>query len=85
MSLTFTSKVGEDEFGHMLADILKQNGVDSSGMRFDAHTRTSLAFVSFKRDAKPEFLYYRNPSADMLLRPEEVDMTLINRVSSFFL
>lgn len=74
--------MGDDEFGYMLADILTQNGVDSSGMRFDAHARTSLAFFSLKRDGEPEFLYYRNPSADMLLRPEQVDMKLIKKVSS---
>lgn len=28
-------QVGEDEFGYMLADILKENNVNNQGMRFD--------------------------------------------------
>lgn len=65
----------------MLADILKQNNVDSSGMRFDPHANTALAFVTLKKDGEREFLFYRNPSADMLLKPEELDADLIGRVS----
>ncbi|RXH93547.1 hypothetical protein DVH24_014123 [Malus domestica] len=38
-------KVGKDEFGYILADILKENNVDNSGVRFDPHARTALAFV----------------------------------------
>ncbi|KAI4356858.1 hypothetical protein L6164_000845 [Bauhinia variegata] len=79
----FIGKVGEDEFGYMLADILKQNGVDSSGMRFDANARTSLTFVALNSDGKHEFIFYRNPSADMLLRAEELDVNLIKKASIF--
>ncbi|KAI4354948.1 hypothetical protein L6164_003768 [Bauhinia variegata] len=79
----FIGKVGEDEFGYMLADILIQNGVDSSGMRFDAHARTSLTFATLKSDGNHEFVFYRNPSADMLLHAEELDVNLIKKASVF--
>lgn len=72
--------MGNDEFGHMLSDILKQNGVDNSGMIFDEDARTSLAFYSLKSDGEPQFLFYRNPSADILLRPQDIDMNLIKKV-----
>jgi fructokinase len=64
----------------MLADILKQNNVDNSGMRFDPHPRTALAFVTLRSDGEREFMFYRNPSADMLLRKNEIDANLIKRV-----
>lgn len=64
----------------MLADILKQNNVDNSGMRFDPHARTALAFVTLRSDGEREFMFYRNPSADMLLRENEIDANLIKRV-----
>ena len=64
----------------MLADILKQNNVDNSGMRFDPHARTALAFVTLRSDGEREFMFYRNPSADMLLRENEIDASLIKRV-----
>ncbi|XLR14423.1 hypothetical protein S83_042361, partial [Arachis hypogaea] len=52
--------VGADEFGYMLANILKENNVDMSGMRFDPNARTALAFVTLRADGKREFLFYPN-------------------------
>jgi len=65
----------------MLADILKQNKVDNSGMRFDTGARTALAFVSLRADGEREFLFFRNPSADMLLHESELDKNLIEKVN----
>ena len=82
-SAAFIGKVGDDEFGHMLADILKQNNVDNSGMRFDSQARTALAFVTLRADGEREFMFFRNPSADMLLREAELDVDLIKKASIF--
>ncbi|KAE9592248.1 putative fructokinase [Lupinus albus] len=82
-SAAFIGKVGKDEFGYMLSDILKQNGVDNSGLLFDDQARTGLAFYQLKSDGKHEFMFYRNPSADMLLRPAEIDMKLIKKAAVF--
>lgn len=81
-SLMFTQclQVGEDEFGYMLADILKENNVNNEGLRFDPGARTALAFVTLRSDGEREFMFYRNPSADMLLREEELDFDLIRKV-----
>jgi hypothetical protein len=76
----FTLKVGDDEFGYMLADILKQNNVNNQGLLFDPHARTALAFVSLRSDGEREFMFYRNPSADMLLEEKELDLDLIRKV-----
>ena len=73
--------MGRDEFGFMLADILKQNKVDNSGMRFDTGARTALAFVTLRADGEREFLFFRNPSADMLLHESELDKNLIAKVN----
>lgn len=64
----------------MLADILRQNNVDTSGMRFDPVARTALAFVTLRSDGEREFMFYRNPSADMLLQESELDANLIRKV-----
>ncbi|KAJ0816381.1 putative fructokinase [Helianthus annuus] len=70
----------------MLAGILKENGVSSDGICFDTGARTALAFVTLKADGDREFMFYRNPSADMLLTPGELNLDLIRSVSiSFFL
>ncbi|KAL6001537.1 hypothetical protein ACLOJK_007275 [Asimina triloba] len=76
-------EVGEDEFGYMLADILKENNVNNKGMRFDPGARTALAFVTLKSNGEREFMFYRNPSADMLLEESELDFDLITKAKVF--
>ncbi|GBG69104.1 hypothetical protein CBR_g3802 [Chara braunii] len=79
----FVGKVGDDEFGRMLAAVLETNKVDVSGMTFDTNARTALAFVTLKLNGEREFMFYRNPSADMLLTPEELDRKLIEKAAIF--
>ncbi|KAK8467046.1 hypothetical protein PHAVU_008G234800 [Phaseolus vulgaris] len=83
-SSAFIGKVGEDEFGYMLADILKENNVNHEGMRFDPGARTALAFVTLRSDGEREFMFYRNPSADMLLQEDELDLDLIRKQAKIF-
>ncbi|CAL9069399.1 fructokinase-1 [Musa acuminata AAA Group] len=79
----FLGKLGDDEFGRMLAAILKENGVDDAGVSFDAGARTALAFVTLRADGEREFMFYRNPSADMLLTEAELNLDLIRRAAIF--
>lgn len=74
------SQVGDDEFGYMLANILKENNVNNSGVRFDTTARTALAFVTLRADGEREFLFFRHPSADMLIHESELDTNLIKQV-----
>jgi fructokinase len=73
----FMGKVGDDPFGHFLASTLAGAGVDTAPLRFSSEARTALAFVSLRADGEREFMFYRHPSADMLLTPEEVDEAAI--------
>lgn len=68
----FMGQVGDDDFGHFLAETLTANGVDTAGLRFSPEARTALAFVSLRADGERDFMFYRHPSADMLWRPEDV-------------
>ncbi|EPS68794.1 fructokinase-like protein, partial [Genlisea aurea] len=79
----FVGKLGDDEFGHMLAGILKENGVSAEGVNFDTGARTALAFVTLRADGEREFMFYRNPSADMLLTPQELNLDLIRSAKVF--
>lgn len=72
--------MGEDEFAYMLADIMKENNVEDRGIRFDPGARTALAFVTLRADGEREFMFFRNPSADMLLDASELDVDLIKQV-----
>jgi fructokinase len=73
----FLGKVGDDPFGRKLAALLTSEGVDVGGLRFDGSARTALAFVALREGGEREFSFYRNPSADMLYRPDEVDLDLV--------
>nr|CAD1832219.1 unnamed protein product [Ananas comosus var. bracteatus] len=79
----FVGKLGDDEFGHMLAGILRANGVSDAGVAFDSGARTALAFVTLRADGEREFMFYRNPSADMLLTEAELNLDLIRRAKVF--
>lgn len=76
---TFMGKVGDDAFGHFLADTLAEAGVDVGPLRFSTEARTALAFVSLRADGEREFMFYRHPSADMLFEPREVDIDALKR------
>jgi fructokinase len=79
----FLGKVGDDPFGRFLAKTFADNGVDTGHMLFDPTTRTGLAFVSLTAEGVPEFMFYRNPSADMLLRADEIDAGFIKSARAF--
>jgi fructokinase len=79
----FIGKVGDDAFGHHLADVLKQQGVDIRGMRFDEKARTTMAFIAKPDENTSEFIFYRNPGADTLLRADELDRQLLQSTRAF--
>lgn len=76
-SSAFLGQVGNDPFGHHLAGVLAADNVDVSGLRYSDEARTALAFVSLRADGERSFVFFRNPSADMLMRPEDVDVEVI--------
>lgn len=79
----FMGKVGDDDFGYFLARTLAENGVDTSGLLFSQEAPTALAFVSLKQDGERDFMFYRQPSADMLIRPEEINKDYIKGAKVF--
>lgn len=79
----FLGQVGDDEFGHFLADTLGRNGVNVDGLRFSSQARTALAFVSLLAEGERDFMFYRHPSADMLWSLEEVDQISVSQVQIF--
>jgi fructokinase len=79
----FLGQVGDDPFGHYLHDVLKAEGVDVSGLRFSDAARTALAFVSLAAGGERSFVFYRHPSADMLMKPEDVALNVIDSAKIF--
>ncbi|MBN1883673.1 MAG: hypothetical protein JW885_16010 [Deltaproteobacteria bacterium] len=71
-SVGFIGKVGDDPFGKKLVRVLESYGVDTSAVSFAEYARTMLAFVSLTEEGDRDFVFYRHPSADMLIVPEDV-------------
>ena len=68
----FLGKVGDDPFGRFLEETFAGAGVQTRFMRFDPEHRTGLAFVSLQANGERDFVFYRNPSADMLYHAGEI-------------
>ncbi|MBC7218341.1 MAG: hypothetical protein H5U36_09485, partial [Candidatus Caldatribacterium sp.] len=79
----FIGKVGDDTFGHVLAKALGREGVNVDGLRFDRRVRTTCVFIALPSEETQEFLFFRNPGADMMLSQEEVAFELLRRSRVF--
>lgn len=79
----FIGKVGNDQFGKMLKEVVEESGTDVSALAMDDQVHTTLAFVHTFPDGDREFSFYRNPGADMMLTKEEVDPELIKKARIF--
>lgn len=73
----FVGKVGRDAFGNSLRAVLEKNNVDTQGLLEDAREHTTLAVVSVDETGERSFSFYRNPSADVNLRAEELPEKLL--------
>lgn len=67
------TQLGNDPFGHKIANELATFGIDTSAIRFTEEANTALAFVSLEKDGNRTFSFYRKPSADMLLAPAQIE------------
>lgn len=79
----FIGKVGNDNFGRMLADTVSRCGINTENLIFDKTVPTTLAFVHTLPDGEREFSFYRSPGADMMLRKEEVSEDIIKSAKIF--
>jgi fructokinase len=83
VSAGFMGQVGDDAFGHFLAQTLRENNVDVAALRFSREARTMLAFVSLRVDGERDFMFYRHPSADMLYSMVDIDADYIRSARAF--
>ncbi|NCA67511.1 MAG: carbohydrate kinase [Clostridia bacterium] len=75
----FIGKVGDDMFGDKIIRELKEAGVNISYLTKTAYANTALSFVTLRENGEREFAFYRKPSADMFLSPEDIGDIKFNR------
>lgn len=81
--VAFIGKVGADGFGKQLADVLKETGIATEGLKWDEYVHTTLAVVHTLPGGDRDFSFYRNPGADMMLTEEELPLDMIENCRIF--
>ena len=79
----FIGKVGDDFFGRLLGEAIREAGIDGRNLVYDSEIHTTLALVHTFADGDRDFSFYRNPGADMMLRTDELDLDLIHSARLF--
>ena len=69
------TQLGDDPFGKKILHEFAHYGIDTSAVSLTDQANTALAFVSLEKDGNRTFSFYRKPSADMLLQPEQMQET----------
>ncbi len=78
----FIGKVGNEAFGQVLIQTLAENGVETRGMRVDEKVRTTVVFIAMPDENNAEFIFFRNPGADLCLREDELDLGLLRNTKA---
>lgn len=81
----FIGKVGNDIFGRRLKGELEALSIDTESLMLDENTRTTLAFVENDETGDRSFSFYRNPGADIMLSPDEINEDAIKAARIFHL
>lgn len=79
----FIGKVGHDQFGVFLKNVLEVHGIETRGLKFSKEVNTTLAFVHLDEHGDRSFSFYRKPGADMILSPEDLDFEIIDEAKIF--
>ncbi len=77
----FIGRVGDDPFGLMLVELLKNEGVDTTHFRQVTGSPTTMALVASPTTGEQEFTIYR--TADSKLRFEDLDRSYIASAEVF--
>ena len=83
LSTAFIGKVGSDINGRFLKGAMERAGISTAGLVMDPAAVTSLAFVALDDSGEREFSFVRDPGADTLLRPNELDQQLLRNTKVF--
>ena len=79
----FIGKAGNDAFGKMLHHTISHFGIDTVNVLLSDEAFTTLAFVTLDETGDREFSFARKPGADLLLRFDEVDLSVFEGADVF--
>lgn len=82
-SVGLMGAVGDDEFGWFLRNHLEAQGVDISGVYMTDQAKTGITFVSLDENGERSFMFFRQPSADTMFRPKNINVDTIQSCAIF--
>src|SRR6516225_7882685 len=75
--------VGDDAFGALNIDRLKNDGVDVSTIHVIKQATTGSAFVTYRKDGERDFVFNISNSASAQISPAHVDAKVLKDCSHF--
>lgn len=79
----FIGKVGNDIFGRLLTGTLQELGIDTTHLLMDKKVPTTLAFVANDATGERSFSFYREPGADIMFQPQELQEDAVKNTKLF--
>ena len=79
----YIGMVGRDFFGDFILDKLSAVGMETGGVGRAEGIPTTLAFVALAANGERSFSFVRKPGADILLKKEDVDLSIIDDAKIF--
>jgi fructokinase len=71
--------VGSDDFGDFVRRRLAAEGIDVEAVGRHPRAKTGVTFVSVAADGARRFLFFRHPSADQMIGPDDVETRMVTR------
>jgi 2-dehydro-3-deoxygluconokinase len=76
----WVSRLGDDEFGRVIYNFARGEGIDTSAVDFVEGSPTSLNFKQINEDGSGKTFYYRYNSPILALSEEAIDETILEGV-----
>ncbi|MDN7246150.1 sugar kinase [Planococcus shenhongbingii] len=76
----WTSRLGGDEFGRVIYNFARGEGVDMANVEFVENYPTSLNFKEIREDGSGKTFYYRYQSPILTLEPEDITEAMFDGI-----
>ena len=73
LDVGFIGKLGGDQFGKQLLNLMLNEGISTDNVIVSENHKTTLAFAALSDEKIPDFQFYRDNPADLLIYPEEFE------------
>ncbi len=83
MRCALIGKVGKDVFGRYLQKVYLAAKIDVSALAFSDTNHTTISFVSLDKSGDREFFFYRNETADCMLKKEDISPRVLQSSKIF--